>query len=77
MNHKKLRDVIFLVFVVILIMTKPAQAYLDPGTGSYIIQILIAVGLSSIFVFKKYLSQIFEFIKNIFKKNNTDKNNNE
>lgn len=31
-----------LLWMVMLISARPAQAYLDPGTGSYIVQIIVA-----------------------------------
>lgn len=43
---------------------QPAQAYLDPGTGSMIIQLLIAGVLSALVFFR----QIWHGTKNLFAK---------
>ncbi|MFQ5646450.1 MAG: hypothetical protein ACE5GM_05950 [bacterium] len=55
----------------LLVMTKDAYAYLDPGTGSYIIQMLLAVVVGGFYALKVY----WKNIKNFFSKNkgNEDK----
>lgn len=53
-----------------------AHAYLDPGTGSYFFQILIAVVVSGLFVIKTRLRNIKARLAGIFsskKKNNGNK----
>jgi hypothetical protein len=46
-----------------------AVAYLDPGTGSYLLQILIAVVVGFFFVIKMYWKRIVTFIKRLFSRN--------
>jgi hypothetical protein len=41
-------------------------AYLDPGSGSYLIQILIAALLGSAFVIKSFWNQIKNFFITLF-----------
>lgn len=41
-------------------------AYLDPGSGSYLIQILIAALLGSAFVIKSFWRQIMNFFAGLF-----------
>jgi len=41
-------------------------AYLDPGSGSYLIQILIAALLGSAFVIKSFWGQIKNFFIRLF-----------
>lgn len=43
-------------------------AYIDPGTGSMIIQIVIATVLGGLVAVKMFWQNILLFIKNIFKK---------
>jgi hypothetical protein len=43
-------------------------AYLDPGSGSFLIQLLIGVGVGSLFLIKGYWSKIR---KVLFKSSNT------
>ena len=44
---------LFLLFVVLLV-TQPASAYLDPGTGSFIWQMLIGIVLGAAFMLKMH-----------------------
>lgn len=47
--------------------------YLDPGSGSYLIQLLLAVGLGAGFAIKIYWNKIKEFFSKMTgKKNNED-----
>lgn len=42
--------------------------YLDPGTGSYLIQLLIAGLLGVLFVVRLYWGKINQFFRKLFKK---------
>jgi hypothetical protein len=48
-----------LLLLLVCVSTPLYAQYLDPGTASYILQILLAVALSSLF----YIKQIFAFLK--------------
>jgi len=52
----------------LFIDTQDAFAYLDPGTGSYIIQLIIALVVGAAFSVKMFWERIVIFFKNIFKK---------
>ena len=67
---KKIRFdlVILLIILLLTVSTKPAHAYLDPGSGSYIIQLIIAGGVGALFGVKTFLLQIKNFFANLFKK---------
>ena len=62
--------IVYLVpaFIATLIPTS-AQAYIDPGTGSLIIQSIIAASVGLLFYLKLYWYKI----KNIFTKSDTSK----
>ena len=45
----------------VLVLARDAHAYIDPGTGSYIIQIAIGVFLGAAFAFKNFIARIFSF----------------
>ena len=49
-----------------------AYAYLDMGTGSYIIQAILAGVFTSIYFVKLYWFKVTHFISKIFKRSNTD-----
>ena len=49
-----------------------ALAYLDPGSGSFILQLILAALLGGAFVVRSYWKRITRFIKGLFSRN-TDK----
>lgn len=57
------------VLVLLLGLPKPNYAYIDPGTGSYVIQILIAAFVSISFAIKIFWKKIKAFLQKLFKKN--------
>jgi hypothetical protein len=66
-------ELVFIVFLFLIISTKPVYAYLDPGTGSFILQILAASALGALFAIKTFWRSIISFFRGIFsKKNKTD-----
>jgi hypothetical protein len=48
--------------LLVLLMTGTAHAYIDPGTGSYLLQILIASLLGAAFALKIYWARIKNFL---------------
>jgi hypothetical protein len=59
MNPKK--QLILLLFI--LATSKPLYAYLDPGSGSFIIQMIIAGVLGGFYAIKLYWKRLVGFIK--------------
>lgn len=58
----KLKNLLLLV-VFILCLTTNASAYLDPGSGSYILQMLVAGLLGGVYAIKLYWAKIVNFFK--------------
>jgi hypothetical protein len=57
---------ILLIFVVSLgLLPVSAHAYLDPGTGSYILQIVIGSLLAVAFTIKAFWHRIRAFLENL------------
>ena len=54
-----------IALIIPLISTRP---YLDPGSGSFILQILIATLVGSLFLIKAYWKKIRAFLKKTFSK---------
>lgn len=52
--------------LVFLIYPQKAYAYLDPGTGSYILQMIIASLVGVAFIIKIYLKRIKTFFVDLF-----------
>lgn len=55
-------------FILFMLFPRPAHAYLDPGTGSYLFQILIAGLLGSFFFIKSIIKRVKGFFKSVFLK---------
>jgi len=71
----------FQFFIALFIFINPghAYAYLDPGTGSMLLQMLIGGVIAAIFTIKMYWYQLKLFIKRKLGKENTqlgEKSNN-
>lgn len=54
----KLITTLYAVLLIMLFITKPAYAYLDPGTGSFVIQVLIAFAVGAGAIVKLYWKKI-------------------
>lgn len=52
----------FILFGIIMTLAQDADAYIDPGTGSYLLQILIASVVSGLFVIKIWWARIKSFL---------------
>jgi len=52
----------------VCLLPSPAWAYIDPGTGSYLIQVIMAVFLGSLFVLKSFWKKSVRKIARIFSK---------
>ena len=65
------RVLVACVFAALLltIFAPPAHAYLDPGTGSYIFQLLLAGIVGLAFVVKLFWGRIKGFFAKLFSKN--------
>jgi uncharacterized membrane protein len=69
----KLRNIIRAItgfFLVYLIFPKNAHAYIDPGTGSYILQLVLAFLLGALFRAKGLVNKIKSFFKRVLSKGN-------
>ena len=53
------------------LLARPAS-YLDPGSGSYLLQLLIAGALGAIFALRLYWSRVRGFFSSIFRKPKDD-----
>lgn len=60
-----LKVVLFFMFINLVFPNK-VYAYLDPGSSSYFIQILIAVLVGSFFAIKTFWIKVINLIKRMF-----------
>ena len=65
-----MKSIKYLFFALILLelMHSNADAYLDPGTGSFMFQMLLAAALGAAYTCKIYWQKIRLFFKKIFSK---------
>jgi drug/metabolite transporter (DMT)-like permease len=55
-----------LLHSVAFVAPQPAHAYIDPGTGSYIFQMLIAGLIGGLFAMKQFWRRGMSFFKRLF-----------
>jgi hypothetical protein len=55
------------LFLIILLKSR-AYAYIDPGSGSYLFQIMLASLIGAVFAVKTYWIKIKEFLRKFFHK---------
>jgi amino acid permease len=60
----KFVKIFYLFFIIMICIRSNAYAYIDPGTGSFIIQSILAIGGAIVF----YLGYPIRFLKNIYNK---------
>lgn len=65
--------VILCALIFNLIFYNNAYAYIDPGTGSYFLQMIIATALGGLFMIKLYWQKVKALVSNMFcHKSNSD-----
>ena len=67
----RLKITFFVLVLSHLMFPQAAYAYLDPGTGSYIFQLIIAVLIGGLFAVKLFWNKIKLFFKNLFSRGKT------
>jgi len=65
-DPRRVRASVPLLVALILIVTREAYAYIDPGTGSIIIQVLIGTMLALSFTLRRFWSTLGRFFYNLF-----------
>lgn len=61
-----LRHSVFLFILFFFILPAPTFAYLDPGTGSYLLQIMAAAFFGGTYIVATWWRQIRSFITGLF-----------
>ena len=62
------KNVLILTLILLLWPIRKAYAYIDPGTGSYIIQVMIGGLLGAAFALKVYWKKVKAYFSNLFSK---------
>jgi hypothetical protein len=71
MLGRKLFYALFLIVALQVTLSQNAFAYLDPNTGSYIFQVLVATFIGGLFTIKMYWQKIKNFFSNLFSRKQT------
>jgi len=66
-------EIFFLLIVTLFIIPEGAHAYLDPGTGSYVIQVVIASLAAGTYFFKDKIGGAISSIKDKLMKDKNGK----
>ena len=74
--HLQYSFVLILTLIFILGWAPDAQAYLDPGTGSMALQLLMASILGFLFTLKTYWGKFKGFLKNLVGKSSPNDSRN-
>jgi len=56
----------------LLLAPSVAYAYLDPGTGSYVLQLLLGTVLGGLFALGLFWRRVIAFIRHLFKRRSSD-----
>lgn len=67
-NHVK--KVLIVIGVMLTLFPNMLSAYVDPGTGSYMIQIILAAIVGAAFTIKMYWIKIKNFLSKLFSRKN-------
>ncbi len=67
--------IVILAALVSPILLRPAYGYLDPGTGSYILQLLVGGLLGGLFALGLFWKRVLAFVKRLFGSKKNDAGN--
>lgn len=62
-----MKALVVAIAILLITWSGDAHAYLDPGTGSYVLQIVIAGIVSALFTIKLCWRRVVDFFLNLFK----------
>lgn len=68
----RLAEAAVVVLSLVVVSGKPAHAYIDPGTGSYVLQVVVASVLAALFVVKSTWRNIKGAVGKCFVKRTKD-----
>jgi hypothetical protein len=69
MNYLTRFTKIFVLFALLyLVLSKKAHAYIDLGTGSYILQLIIAFLIAALMLVKSFFKRLINFFYNFSKR---------
>jgi len=76
-NSKRLFQIFIIYILFSSLFPQKAYAYLDPGTGSYILQLLAAFVIGGLFALKMFWGKVKTFFVDLFSLSKKGKKNKE
>jgi hypothetical protein len=70
--RSELPGLVALVLLLLVLSTAPAYAYIDPGSGSFMIQMLLAGFFTLLFMLKNLRTKVVTYVRSLFKKRSDD-----
>ena len=68
-----IRKLLFVNFIYLFLTVSSAHAYLDPGTGSIILQAILGAIAAGLTFFTNFWQKVKNFLKKFFKKKDNKK----
>jgi hypothetical protein len=66
--------VLAVLTIALFLFPVPAHAYLDPGTGSYLLQVALAALVGTLFAVRLFWGRIKAFFQKLFARDNEEEN---
>lgn len=54
-----------IVFLLLVISERPAEAYIDPGTASYVFQVIAGAVLGGVFLLRTYWTRVVTTMRSL------------
>lgn len=71
-SHRLAVRLVLAVLAFWLVLERPAHAYLDPGTGSYLFQLLVGAVFSALFGIRLFWTNIKLFFASLLSRKKSD-----
>jgi hypothetical protein len=65
MNKATCLPLLSSVFLLLVISERPAEAYIDPGTASYVFQVIAGAVLGGVFLLRTYWSRVVTSVRSL------------
>ena len=67
-----MKTILWTLFFVLILFTRQSDAYIDPGSGSYVLQLIVASFFAIVFTLKVFWRNIRAFFAGASGKKQTD-----
>lgn len=60
-----------IMLLLVLLAERPAHAYIDPGTASYVFQVIAGAALGGVFLLRTYWSRVVTTVRSLVSRDPT------